>query len=180
MENKILILYSTVDGHTKKITDYISDKIQSDKYSIDLISIEDKKNIDVLQYKALLIASSIRYGKHHPDILDFINNNHLLLNSIPTAFASINLVARKPEKSTATTNPYVIKFLNSIQWKPTLVGVFAGVLNYKAYSFWDRIMIQFIMWMTKGPTKADTCIEYTQWTKVDLFIKDFKNLLPQQ
>ena len=77
MENKILILYSTVDGHTKKITDYITDKIQSDKYSIDLISIEDKKNIDVLQYKALLIASSIRYGKHHPDILDFINNNHL-------------------------------------------------------------------------------------------------------
>jgi menaquinone-dependent protoporphyrinogen oxidase len=63
----------------------------------------------------------------------------------------------------------VIKFFKSIDWTPTLVEVFAGKLDYKKYPFFDRIMIQFIMWMTKGPTNKDAEIEYTNWNRVDDF-----------
>ena len=85
----------------------------------------------------------------------------------------MNLVARKPEKNQADTNPYVLKFFKKIDWKPTLVEVFAGRLDYKKYSFFDRKMIQLIMWMTKGPTDINTEIEYTDWNKV----KDFAKVL---
>ena len=86
-----------------------------------------------------------------------------------TAFFSVNLVARKPEKSAPGTNPYVIKFFKSIDWKPDMVEVFAGMLDYQKYPFFDRIMIQLIMWMTKGPTNSDAKIEYTDWEKVREF-----------
>ena len=86
-----------------------------------------------------------------------------------TAFFSVNLVARKSNKSTPSTNPYVIKFFKTIDWTPTIVEVFAGKLDYKKYSFFDRIMIQFIMWMTKGPTNTSEEIEYTNWNKVKEF-----------
>ena len=66
-----------------------------------------------------------------------------------------------------------IEFFKNIDWKPTLVEVFAGKLDYKKYPFFDRIMIQLIMWMTKGPTDSSTEIEYTNWEKV----KDFSNAL---
>ena len=39
------------------------------------------------------------------------------------------------------------------------------MLDYKKYKTFDRIMIQFIMWMTKGPTDKNTKIEYTDWNK---------------
>jgi menaquinone-dependent protoporphyrinogen oxidase len=42
-------------------------------------------------------------------------------------------------------------------------------LDYKSYPFFDRIMIKLIMKMTKGPTKTDQPIEYTDWNRV----KDF-------
>jgi menaquinone-dependent protoporphyrinogen IX oxidase len=35
--------------------------------------------------------------------------------------------------------------------------------------FFDRKMIQLIMWMTKGSTNTDAEIEYTNWEKVNEF-----------
>jgi menaquinone-dependent protoporphyrinogen oxidase len=91
-------------------------------------------------------------------------------------FFSVNLVARKPEKSSPTTNTYVVKFFDKISWKPTYVEVFAGKIDYKKYTFFDRIMIQFIMWMTKGPTNKDAEIEYTKWERVDAFAEKLLEL----
>lgn len=43
------------------------------------------------------------------------------------------------------------------------------MLDYPRYSFFDRTMIQLIMWMTKGPTDPRTVKEYTDWKKVEAF-----------
>ena len=51
-----------------------------------------------------------------------------------------------------------------------------GKLDYKKYPFFDRIMIRFIMWMTKGPTNTNTEIEYTNWNRVTKFGILIKNL----
>ena len=134
------------------------------------ISINDF-NGKVTDYNKLIIGASIRYGVHNKAIIDFIKTNKKQLDAIKTAFFSVNLVARKPEKNTPSTNPYVIKFFKTINWTPTIVDVFAGKLDYKKYPFFDRIMIQLIMWMTKGPTAADTVIDYTDWDQVEAFGK---------
>jgi len=168
MAVKTVILYSTIDGQTLKICNELVAIFKENKQTIDLFSIDDFKG-DILNYDKLIIGSSIRYGVHHQKIIDFININKDLLNNIKTAFFSVNLVARKPEKNKPYTNPYVIKFFKKIDWKPTVIEVFAGMLDYRKYKTFDRIMIQFIMWMTKGPTEKNTKIEYTNWKQVKLF-----------
>jgi menaquinone-dependent protoporphyrinogen oxidase len=47
--------------------------------------------------------------------------------------------------------------------------VFAGKLDYPKYGFWDRTIIRFIMWMTRGPTDSTTVVEFTDWREVDAF-----------
>ena len=79
------------------------------------------------------------------------------------------MVARKPEKNTPETNPYLQKFLRQITWKPKRLAVFAGKIEYQKYNFLDRLMIRLIMWMTKGPTDPETNIEFTDWNQVDDF-----------
>ena len=37
-------------------------------------------------------------------------------------------------------------------------------------------MIQFIMWITKGPTDKNVKIEYTNWEQVDEFAKKVMKL----
>ena len=102
-------------------------------------------------------------------VLEFINKNKTVLDNTKNAFFSVNLVARKPERALPETNPYFIKFLNEIDWIPNKSAVFAGKLDYQKYSITDRLMIQLIMWMTKGPTNSKTKIEYTDWDKVNEF-----------
>ena len=72
-------------------------------------------------------------------------------------------------KNQPETNPYLKKFLKEISWQPRQLAVFAGKLNYPIYSFWDKQIIRFIMWMTKGPTDPDTVIDYTDWNQVEAF-----------
>jgi len=169
------IIYSSVDGQTLKICNTLKDVLLQNDQNVELFSIDDFDE-DFTNYDRLIIGSSIRYGVHNKKIIEFINTHKKELDSIRTAFFSVNLVARKPEKRTPETNPYVIKFFKTIDWAPNMVEVFAGKLDYKKYSFFDRKMIQFIMWMTKGPTNTNTEIEYTNWDRVKEFGKQLSNL----
>jgi len=149
MTDTILLIYASVDGHTKKISNFLNDQWQKEGKQVSLYEVDDFDG-KLEAFDKVILGSSIRYGVHHKAIIDFINEHKEALDTHKTAFFSVNLVARKPEKNQADTNPYVIKFFKSITWKPKLVEVFAGKLDYKKYPFFDRIMIQLIMWMTKG------------------------------
>jgi len=162
------IIYASVDGHTKKICEHLQRILSQENIPTTLYSI-DNFDAQVSDFHTLIIGASIRYGKHHKKVLKFIAQNRTALNQIRTAFFSVNLVARNQDKNSPETNPYLIKFLKQTQWVPNSVEVFAGQLDYKSYSFLDRIMIQFIMKLTHGPTKSETAIDYTDWNKVKNF-----------
>ena len=175
MKNRTGLIYASVDGQTAKISEEIRSDFNRAGKNLELFSIEDF-NQKVEDFDTLIIGSSIRYGLHHKAIIEFIEKNTEKLESIKSVFFSVNLVARKPEKNEATTNPYVLKFFKKIAWKPFKVAVFAGMLDYQKYSFWDRKMIQLIMWITKGPTNVDAKIEYTDWKKVHEFSQELIGL----
>ncbi|ATA89633.1 menaquinone-dependent protoporphyrinogen IX dehydrogenase [Capnocytophaga stomatis] len=172
---KSVIIYASVDGQTKKICERIKEVLLSKNQNAEMISITDfRRNLD--DFDKIILASSIRYGKHNQDIVKLIDENHELLNTKKSVFISVNLVARKAEKRQADTNPYVVKFLNKIKWKPTVVEVFAGKINYKIYGFFDKLIIKLIMTMTKGPTNSDAEIEYTNWDNVNAFAERFSKM----
>ena len=98
-----------------------------------------------------------------------IKNNLHVLDEKSNAFFSVNVVARKPEKNQPETNPYLIKFLKQIDWKPKKLAVFAGKIEYQKYKPLDRFMIRLIMWMTNGPTDPKANIEFTNWNQVREF-----------
>ncbi len=166
---KILIIYSTTDGHTRKICLRLQQIIENLNNQVVLVSINDKIEVDLKTFDKIVIGASIRYGKHRPEVYEFIKRNLQVLESKPNAFFTVNIVARKPEKNQPETNPYLIKFLRQIAWKPRNLAVFAGRLDYQMYSFWDRFMIRLIMRLTKGPTDPKTNIEFTDWQQVESF-----------
>jgi menaquinone-dependent protoporphyrinogen oxidase len=165
---KSLLIYSTVDGQTEAICRRMASCAKNT--SVDVMSISNVRNLD--DYKTIIIGASIRYGKYRNEVYNFINENSLLLESKKNAFFSVNVVARKPEKNTPDTNPYVIKFLEKINWKPKNIEVFAGKIDYPKYKFIDKYAIKFIMWITKGPTDTSQSYEFTDWNKVETFAEN--------
>ena len=150
-----LILYFTTDGQTKKIADKLAEQIS---HEVEVISLQDQA-VNFAEKLAnadqIVIGASIRYGHFNPLMYKFVAEHQVVLNQKKSAFFSVNLTARKLNRRTAETNVYVI----------------AGALLYPRYKFFDRMMIQFIMKLTKGETDASKEYEFTDWAQVEQFGK---------
>ncbi|GET85993.1 protoporphyrinogen oxidase-like protein [Leishmania tarentolae] len=174
---KYLMLYSTRDGHTKTIMDTIVKQLTEETGVLcDVVDIKNGDSYKLGDYDKVLIGASIRYGHFSATFIDYVRQHHRELCAMPSAFFSVNLTARKPDKNTAATNVYTRKFLNQSPWSPQLVGVFAGALWYPRYNFFDRVFIQFIMRMTGGETDSTKEVVYTDWDAVRRFASDFAAL----
>ncbi|MCU7995829.1 menaquinone-dependent protoporphyrinogen IX dehydrogenase [Shewanella glacialipiscicola] len=161
---KILIIYSSVHGQTQKIATKLAQQLIGLGNSVVTADIKDAPALN--EFDKVIVGASIRHGKHNPRLYEFIEKHQTVLASKVSGFFSVSLVARKPTKNTPETNPYMQAFLSKTTWRPQLLRVFGGNLNYPGYNTLDRNVIRFIMWLTKGPTDPVTNVEYTDWHKV--------------
>ena len=166
-----LIIYSSTDGHTKTICKRIIDFLK-DRNKTRLVSLNEAKNLNLSEFDKIIIGASIRYGKHSEDLYKFIELNKNILDEKESIFFSVNVVARKPEKNTPDSNPYIKKFLKISKWKPKKLGVFAGKVDYPNYNFFDKYIIKLIMFITSGPIDTSQSYEFTDWSKVEDFAKE--------
>ena len=170
-----LIIYSTTDGQTKKICESIKNN-SINKNSYEITSLEEAFNKEIDKYDQVIIGASIRYGRHSPNIYKFIKNNKDILEKKKSAFFSVNVVDRKPEKNSPETNPYIVKFLKKSRWRPKKLGVFAGKIDYPKLGFINKNVIRLIMLITKGPTNTNNVYEFTDWHSVKKFISEFDKM----
>tara|TARA_B110000003_G_scaffold216291_1_gene215672 strand:- start:119 stop:562 length:444 start_codon:yes stop_codon:yes gene_type:complete len=143
-----------------------------DENATKLVSLDEAKDLNLSDFKKIVIGASIRYGRHSKELYKFIELNRNLLDQKESVFFSVNVVARKPEKNTPDNNPYIKKFLTISKWRPKKIGVFAGRVDYPNYNFFDKYIIKLIMFITKGPTDTSKSYEFTDWSKVEGFAKE--------
>ncbi len=166
---RILVLFSTIDGHTRTICERLQQLLQAQGHEVQLASFDEGATPELEPFDKIIIGASIRYGKHRPNVGAFIEHNRQLLDSRPTAFFSVNAVARKATRNTPETNPYLKRFLEQIAWQPRVAAVFGGKIDYPRYNAFDRTIIRLIMWITKGPTDPRAVVEFTDWEQVQAF-----------
>src|SRR5512147_1207775 len=136
---RILVVYSTVDGHTLRICERLRGILEAQAHQVTLVPVAASADGELEKYDTVVVGASIRYGRHRPAVVDFMQRNAALLNRKPGAFFSVNVVARKPEKNRPDTNPYVRKLLRTMAWRPSEVAVFAGKIDYPKYGAVDRL-----------------------------------------
>ncbi len=174
--SKILLLYSSVYGHSRRISERLQAHLTQAGVAVEVAEIGDA-GPDPAAFDAIVIGASIRHGKHNPAVMDYIRKHLALLQARPSAFFSVNLVARKPTRNTRETNPYLRRFMAASPWQPALQGVFAGELDYSRYGPLDRRMMQFVMWLNKGPTDPATKVAFTDWKAVERFAAQVAGLV---
>jgi len=166
---RALVLYSTVDGQTLRICRRIRHACLDAGHEAVIADLENHDAFNPAHYDAVVVGASIRYGRHRPVVARYLRWNREVLQARKCALFSVNVVARKPEKSAPDSNPYMKKLLSRIGWRPSHLAVFAGRIDYPRYGFLDRNVIRFIMMMTGGPTDPKGTFEFTDWDQVEAF-----------
>ena len=164
---KKIFIYSSSNGQSLKICETLNEEKESLILNIDRLNSVNLDNFD-----QIIIGASVKYGDHNKKIYNFVKNNKILLKRKKTVFFSVNATARKSEKNTPNTNPYIIKFLKKTNWKPDHIGVFAGKIDFPNYNFLEKYIIKFIMWITNGPTDTSKTYEFTDWDAVKKFSRE--------
>jgi menaquinone-dependent protoporphyrinogen oxidase len=167
----IALYYATRDGQSRRIAEHISRVLAESEALAPPQEVTGTRPApaDLAAASVVVLVAAVRYGRHLPEAERFLAAYRSLSAPPPLALASVNLIARKPAKSTATGNPYLRKLIARHRLTPALSVAFAGRLDYRRYGWLDRQIIRFIMLLTGGPTSPDTEIEYTSWHAVDEF-----------
>ncbi len=163
--------FASHDGHTRSIARHIADRLASAGLAAETLDLAgNRPAAEILAGTTLMVVvAAVRYGRHLAPAQRFLEAYRTHPNAPPLALASVNLTARKPEKQTADTNPYLKKLITRLDLHPTTTAVFAGQLDYPKYGWLDRQMIRLIMYLSGGPTDGTSTIDYTDWASVDAF-----------
>jgi menaquinone-dependent protoporphyrinogen oxidase len=164
----VLVLYMTKGGHTARIARRICDAIAAAGGRAEMMDINEAvhEGVDWDAYDVLALGSPVFYGTYDKTVFDFIAAHREKLDTKPSSFFNVSVVARTPEKATVEGNRYMQKFLELSPWKPKDLKVIAGKVDYPSWGWLDTIMIQMIMKFTHGPTDKTAVIDYTNWDDV--------------
>jgi len=167
----IIVFFAGRDGQTRKISARVVERARAVGLDADLRDLrETTPSAEETRAARLpVLIAAIRYGYHLPEMTRFIKERRADLTARPFVFASVNLTARKPGKSTVEGNVYLRKYLKRHALAPILPFAIAGKLDYQRYLWWERLMIQLIMTISGGPTDPTAVVEYTDWDAVDAF-----------
>ncbi|GGI91802.1 menaquinone-dependent protoporphyrinogen IX dehydrogenase [Shewanella gelidii] len=173
----VLVLYYSRGGHTAKIAESIAQQIQDSGAHCDVYSIADvQQSFAWDKYDLIVMGACVLYGTYHKSVFEFVTQYQAEISAKPNAFFSVNVVARKPEKRNPDNNKYLQKFIELSPWKPQHVKVIAGKVDYPAWRWYDRLMIQLIMKITDGPTDPKSVIDYTDWDDVKRYADELVKL----
>lgn len=173
----VLVLYFSRGGHTAKISQAISTEIQQQGHECDVVNINDNQAINWNKYDLVVFGACVLYGTYDKSVFRFLQQNHEQLSPKANSFFCVNVVARNPEKRIPANNKYLQKFLTLSPWRPNDLKIIAGIVDYPSWPWYDRLAIQLIMKMTKGPTDSKAVIDYTDWNDVKAYANHVLTLL---
>jgi menaquinone-dependent protoporphyrinogen oxidase len=173
---KIYIPYSTGEGQTARIAEYIAAVVRSHGHEAETADIRHSDAAVPTGYDGVIVGASIHMGKHDKHAGEYVRNNRAALEQLPSALFSVSLAAHG---DTAEAEGYVEEFERQTGWRPARVALFGGALLYRQYGFIKRQMMKKIASGKPGQLGTDVSRDYvyTEWDGVQRFAEDFVDAL---
>ena len=170
---RLLVAYSTYDGHTGKIAERIAATLRSTGCAVEVCDLSRlRPERSLADYDGVVAGGPLHGGGHPPQLAAFATDNRVTLNAKPSAFFSVSLSAAGNEEQQGDANRCLNEFLQSTGWKPSSSTIVAGALLYREYGFLKRWMMKRIAGSGGGDTDTSRNHVYTDWEALDKFANE--------
>ena len=189
--NRILILYSSREGHTERIAQYLRTAARAYDLAAEVVdSAHLPEGFAFGGYSAAIVAASVHRGRHGREIVEFVRRHIRNLERMPSAFVSVSLTAAGAQDATAspekrahaatTAKSMLEAFLSDTGWRPTLARSVAGALLYTQYNWFLRWVMKSIARKSGGATDTSSDWDYTNWAALDWVVAELCTLIPKR
>jgi menaquinone-dependent protoporphyrinogen oxidase len=169
----ILVVYATIEGHSRKIAEWIADYVRTNGNKGRVIDASALKGSpDVAGHDAVMIIAPVHQRIHPEAVLDFIFAHRDSLNANPTAFISVSLSAAF-DAGQAEARSYLDHLLECTGWKPTAMHLAAGALRYDEYDYFKEQIIRHVVLRGLGAADIKGDHDFTDWKALERFVDDF-------
>lgn len=171
----LLVVYGTTEGQTRKISEFIADRLRKAGKEVDLVdsAAPEAEQISPI-YAGAFIGGSAHYDRHQSALTHFVKENIGWLNVIPTVFFSVNLaMLHSDPQLRGEARRCADVFLEETGLKPYKAHLIAGALKYAQYDFFKRALLRYLV--KPGGIQADAVsdVEYTDWGELGRFVDEY-------
>ena len=172
-----LIVYGTTEGQTRKISQFVADRIRTHAHEVTLLdsTSDTARDAKLHGFDGVIIAASLHVGMYQAAIEDFVRSRHDTLNSLRTAFLSVSLAAAsKDSEDLRGLEKCVERFTMATSWRPGEIDHVSGAFRYTQYDFFKRWGMRLIAYERGVSTDARHDLELTDWARLasiaDVFV----------
>jgi menaquinone-dependent protoporphyrinogen oxidase len=161
---KILIAYASTEGQTRKIVQFCADYFSEEGHTVELLTAEDAKGIDLSRFDAVLLAASIHGGKYQKPLVKLATRNADALGRMKSAFMSVSLAAAGTDDDDwKGLRDTVDRFSAKTGWTPNTVMHVAGAFRFSEYDFFKSWAMRWIAAQRDQEVDPHADKEYTDW-----------------
>jgi menaquinone-dependent protoporphyrinogen oxidase len=163
---RLLISYSTHDGHTAKIVHLIGDIAREVGWDPDIWPCKDlPADFSLQPYDAAVVAAPVIAGSYMNAVRNVVRRHRDALAAIPTAFVSVSW--------SATGQPWApspqqrrranVRLFHQTGWRPNQIISVGGAVLYTRHTWLMRWLWGLFIQRTGGPRDRSRDHVYTDW-----------------
>lgn len=171
---KILIVYATTEGQTRKVARFVFDRLADAGHAVELVPASDAKGRDGSGFAAAVVAGSVHAGRYQKELVDWARDSAPGLRPLPTMFLSVSLTAAGEDaEDWKGLRACVERFSEETGWTPTRVEHVAGAFRFSEYDFFKSWAMRWIAAQKDESVKPGQDKEYTDWEALGRLLGDW-------
>lgn len=165
---KLLILYATTEGQTRKIARHLADWCADAGHVAELLPLDDADDIDLDRFDGVVLGASVHAGSFQKALTTFAANRHADLGRKPTLFLTVSLAAAGHDaEDWRALDKIQADLQEATGWTPGRVEHVAGAYMPSRYDILRRLIMRRIVAAKDPDADLDADHEYTDWPALD-------------
>jgi menaquinone-dependent protoporphyrinogen oxidase len=171
---KILIVYATTEGQTRKVARFAFDRLAGAGHSVELIPAAEAGGLDPSAYAAVVVAGSVHAGRYQKELVAWATAEAAALSGIPSLLLSVSLTAAGEDaEDWKGLHGCVDRFAGETGWTPGRVEHVAGAFRFSEYDFFKSWAMRWIAAQKDESVRPGEDREYTDWEALGRVLEDW-------
>jgi menaquinone-dependent protoporphyrinogen oxidase len=165
---RILIIFASGHGQTRKIAEAIAARLRERGAEVDVYDVNSKAVPPPDDYDVVGLGSSVHHGKHAAAIHRYIDRHLSSVLARQNFFFSVSMTA-SDKAYLKDPGSYISDTILATAWRPDLTAAFAGALPYRKYNPILRVLMKLRSSRHGNPIDTSRDHVFTDWGQVEAF-----------